>query len=217
VTGGAAPAQAPPAYVRGLFDGYAAGFDEHLVEVLHYRAPQLIAQQVAALAAAAGRPFGAALDLGCGTGLCAPLLAPHVAQLDGIDLSPTMLVQARTRGIYRHLVQADIAEHLQQCAERYQLLVAADVFIYIGALDGVFGGARRVLQPGGVLCCSVERAGDAEDFVLQPSARYAQSRRYLQALAARHGFDVRAIDEQAIREDQRRPVAGLIATFMLRA
>ncbi|NRF66996.1 tetratricopeptide repeat protein [Aquincola sp. S2] len=223
VTGGAAPVQAPPLYVRGLFDGYAGSFDAHLVQALHYRAPQLIAQQVGAQVAAqvaaqgAGRRLGAALDLGCGTGLCGPLLAPLVEQLDGVDLSPPMLAKAGERGVYRSLVQADIARHLQQTAERYALLVAADVFIYIGALDAVFEGARRVLQPGGLFCFSVERADDAQDFVLRPSARYAQSRRYLEALAERHGFDVLLIEEQPIREDQRQPVAGLIVTLQERA
>lgn len=214
VSGGdAAPAQSPAAYVRGLFDGYADGFDRHLVDVLHYRAPQLIAQQVAALAKATGRRFGAALDLGCGTGLCGPLLAPLVETVDGIDLSPTMLEAARRRGIYRTLVQADIVEHLRTTEVRYDLLVAADVFIYIGALDAVFAGARRVLQPGGVLCASVEAADDAHDWQLRPSARYAQSQRYLHALADGHGFQVLAIDAHPIREDQRQPVPGLIATL----
>jgi predicted TPR repeat methyltransferase len=34
--------------------------------------------------------------------------------------------------------------------------VAADVFVYLGALEPVFGGVRRVLEPGGVFCFSVE-------------------------------------------------------------
>ena len=46
---GAAPAGAmPEAYVRALFDGYAAKFDAALTEGLHYRAPELLLRAVEA-------------------------------------------------------------------------------------------------------------------------------------------------------------------------
>lgn len=210
-----APPQSPAAYVRGLFDGYAERFDEHLVQVLRYRAHELIARRVATLAAAVpGGRFGPALDLGCGTGLCAPLLAPHVAAIDGVDLSAAMLGKARARNVYRRLDEADVADHLATTAERYALLVAADVFIYVGALEAVFAGARRVLRRGGVFCFSAERSADeAGDFRLLASGRYAQSASYLRRLAGAHGLEVLQIDEQPIREDQQRPVAGLIVTL----
>ena len=37
------------------------------------------------------------LDLGCGTGLCGPLLRPYARALAGVDLSPQML--ERMRGV----------------------------------------------------------------------------------------------------------------------
>ena len=69
VTGESAPAQSPPPYVRFLFDGYADGFDEHLVKVLHYDAPRRL---VDGLAAQGFTRFDAALDLGCGSARAAP-------------------------------------------------------------------------------------------------------------------------------------------------
>ena len=41
-----------------------------------------------------------ALDLGCGTGLCGPLVKPRVERLDGVDLSGAMLDRARATGVY---------------------------------------------------------------------------------------------------------------------
>jgi predicted TPR repeat methyltransferase len=214
VTGEAAPAQSPPPYVRFLFDSYAGGFDEHLVQVLHYDAPQRL---VDGLAAQGWSGFDAALDLGCGTGLCGQALrgapAVRVGRLDGVDLSPQMLARARARGAYETLFEAELGEHLHATAARYQLVLAADVFIYVGDLAAVFEGVRRVLLPGGVFAFSAEAADDTHDFRLLPSSRYAHSRRYLQALAARHGFSVRQVDEQPLREDQRRPVMGLYVTL----
>jgi predicted TPR repeat methyltransferase len=213
VTGEAAPAQSPQPYVRFLFDSYADGFDEHLVQVLHYDAPQRL---VDGLAAQGFTRFEAALDLGCGTGLCGDALRGRCARLDGVDLAPQMLARARQRGVYDRLVEAEIGEHLRATGTRYQLVLAADVFIYVGDLAAVFDGVQRVLAPGGVFAFSAEQADDAHDFRLLPSSRYAHSRRYLETLAAGAGFTVCRIDEQPLREDQRRPVAGLYVTLQRR-
>ncbi|WP_371153409.1 class I SAM-dependent methyltransferase [Jannaschia sp. 2305UL9-9] len=48
------------------------------------------------------------LDFGCGTGLSgAALQAEGFATVDGTDISPEMLEQARTKGLYRNLVIGD--------------------------------------------------------------------------------------------------------------
>ena len=75
---------------------------------------------------------------------------------------------------------------------------------------------HRVLSVGGAFAFSAELADDAHDFRLLPSSRYVHSRRYLETLAARTGFTVCRIDEQPLREDQRRPVAGLYVTLQRR-
>ncbi len=199
------PARTPLRYVRFLFDGYADKFDEHLVQVLNYQAPRVLAAQLASL----GRTFSRALDLGCGTGLCGPLVKPLAAVLDGVDLSGNMLAKAASLGLYEQLAQDDIVGYLETTRQRYELVVSADVFIYVGALEDVFDGVSRVLQPGGIFCFSVELAPDDRDFVLRPSQRYAHSERYLRALALRHGFEIQGVSRSPIREDQREPIPGL--------
>src|ERR1700683_3004533 len=58
-------------YVRRLFDQYAGRYDTTLTERLNYRGPALLHAAVERVTRMAGQPmrFGAALDLGCGTGL----------------------------------------------------------------------------------------------------------------------------------------------------
>ena len=204
---GEVPASAPQAYVRGLFDSYADDFEPHLLNVLRYRAHEAVAQ--AATAALGGVPAQTALDLGCGTGLCGPLLRPLARRLHGLDLSPTMLDQARARGCYDHLLQADLAAHLHETPERYGLVAAADVFIYVGALEAVFAGVRRVLQPGGVFAFSVELS-DGADLQLRPSLRYAHGAAHLRQLAAQQGLELVQEQPLVLREDQRQPIAGLV-------
>ena len=202
---GELPQAAPRAYVEQLFDSYAADFDEHLVAQLGYRTPQLLAALLPPR-----RHYTAALDLGCGTGLMAPLLQPVCGAIDGVDLSSQMLDKARAGGLYRSLHHGDVAEHLHATLETYDLMVAADVFVYVGALESVFAGAARVLQPGGCFLYSVEEADAGQRMQLRASARYAHSQRYLTDLAAAQGLAVQHVERQTLRHDQGRAVAGLL-------
>jgi predicted TPR repeat methyltransferase len=205
VTSGTLPSAAPRAYVEQLFDSYAAEFDDHLVAKLGYRTPQLLAALLPP-----GRHFSAALDLGCGTGLMAPLLKPVCGAIDGVDLSSQMLEKARALGLYRHLWHADVAAQLQQGTERYGLVLAADVFVYVGALDAVFAGVAAVLRPSGVFMFSIEEADAGHALQLRPSARYAHSASYVVDQAAAHGLAVQHIEQQTLRHDQGRPITGLL-------
>jgi predicted TPR repeat methyltransferase len=214
---GPAPSTAPPDYVRALFDGYADDFEPHLVNVLRYRAHEEVARSALQVlqarppaGGAGGHIVDRALDLGCGTGLCGPLLKPGARHLEGVDLSATMLEAARQRGAYDLLVQAELVAHLHATSRRYGLVVCADTFIYVGDLSAAFAGVRRVLEPGGVFVFSVERADDAHDFVLTSHLRYAHAEGYVRRLAAEHGLALVDVRGATLREEQRQAVQGLI-------
>jgi len=207
LSGGAVPPQAPTTYVTRFFDEYAGTFDEHLVGMLQYHAPELLAAQIARLGT---RRFAAALDLGCGTGLLGPLLRPISDRVAGVDLSAAMLALAEARGVYDRLVQDEVVAHLRTTESRHDLVVAADVFIYVGALSPVVEGVARVLSPDGVFAFTAEALADeTRDFALLPSLRYAHSERHLRELAARHGFAVASLVRAPLRREQDRDVEGL--------
>jgi predicted TPR repeat methyltransferase len=206
----APPARAPRQYVEGLFDDYAAEFAGHVVERLGYRGHETLLAPIVA----SGRRFRHALDLGCGTGLCAPLLAPVCDAIDGVDLSAAMLAQARKLGLYRELVHADIGEFLAAATQRVDLVVAADVMIYVGELAGVFGDVARLLEPGGLFAFTVELpTNEGQELQLLPSLRYAHSEAYVRRLAADAGLQVDALRAAPIRHEQGKPVPGLYVTL----
>ena len=207
VTGRDVPRHAPVTYVGPLFDDYAPNFERHLVQTLHYRGHTALVEQLIRLEPP--RRYPVALDLGCGTGLCGPLLRPLAARLDGVDLSAGMLAQARALGVYDHLFEADAAAHLRATEVRLDLVLAADVFIYIGDLEPLFGAAAGALAAGGIFGFTAEPAAPDLDFCLLPSLRYAHSERHLRALADRHGFETLQVVAAPLREDQRSAVAGL--------
>lgn len=192
---GEGASRAPQNYVRETFDAFAAGFEQRVVGQLGYRVPELLAGMVKALLPAAPQ----VLDLGCGTGLAGEALRTTGARLTGVDLSPRMLEVAAAKGCYQALHEADVVAWLQQGAPAaFDLVVAADVFIYIGDLEEVFAGVRRVLRTGGLFAFSVEACRQG-DYQLLETGRYAQSPAYVAALAARHGFTLRRGEPAGVR------------------
>jgi predicted TPR repeat methyltransferase len=202
--GAEAPAGvAPAAFVRELFDGYAQRFDRHLTERLEYRVPQMVADAVAALGPA---PLDI-VDLGCGTGLCAPLLRAHARRLDGVDLSMNMLERAHRLELYDDLACGELVEYLHERPQTFDVAVAADVLIYFGELATVFAAVRRSLRSGGRFVFSLED-GDGASYVLRSTCRYAHARGYVESVAAAQGFEVERIDTVVLRTESRADVAG---------
>ncbi|HVE53837.1 MAG TPA: tetratricopeptide repeat protein [Ramlibacter sp.] len=204
--GGAPPPRPPRQYVQALFDRYALEFDDHLVQSLRYDAPPVLAQGLAGQ----GRRWQHALDLGCGTGLCGPFLRKLAERVTGVDLSGYMLERAAGTRAYDALQQADALEFLLGTQDRFDLAMAADVFIYVGALDDLFRALANRMPDGGSFCFTVEES-TGEDIALRPSLRYAHSERYLRQLAQESGFTVTAMERRPLREEERRPIPGLFA------
>ena len=214
-TAAGAPAAAPADFVRELFDGYAADYDRHLLGPLGYRAHRALVEPLPGIV---GRTvFGRALDLGCGTGLCGPLLRPFVAHLTGVDLSPRMLGEAAASGAYDALLADDAVAALEAApGGSLDLVVAADVLIYIGDAEPLVRAAARALAAGGVFALTVERLDDSDgaDVRLDPTLRFRHADRLWPRLASRHGLELRALRPEVLRREQGRDVAGLVVVFV---
>jgi predicted TPR repeat methyltransferase len=209
VGGGEAPAAAPPDYVEGLFDDYAAEFDTHLVDVLGYQGHRLLVEN---LPVPSERRFASALDLGCGTGLCGAALRPFARRLAGVDLSAAMLEAAGRKNVYDELAQGELTDWMSAHRAAFDLIAATDVFNYIGDLEPVFAAARDALRPGGLLAFSTERDDDAET-TLHRGMRYAHSAAYLQRLAAAGAWRIEAQHDVTLRREEGRAVAGQIVVL----
>jgi predicted TPR repeat methyltransferase len=214
--GALAPEEAiTPGYVRALFDDYAPRFDRHLVQSLDYRGPELIHAAVRRAATDLVRPFRFArmLDLGCGTGLVGRAFVRDADAIEGVDLSPRMLAQARKTRAYAALHEGDVVTAMRGIPDgAFDLVTAADVLVYVAGLAPVFEEAFRVLAPRGLFAFTVE-AKQGGDVVLGEGGRYAHSETYLRRLAAQLGFDVARIEHVSTREDRGEPVPGLLAVL----
>lgn len=203
--GGAIPDLPQTAYVEALFDDYAKRFDDALLNRLEYRVPALLAAMISAHCG--NRVFTHAIDLGCGTGLMAQALSPRPLTLTGIDLSAAMLEQARTKGLYNLLIKADLVEGMMQL-DAADLILAADVLIYLPALDTVFDQLALQLNAGGICAFSVERLESNDLFTLRPSLRHAHSEPYIRALLAEHRMTLVKTRIETIRRDGHEAITG---------
>jgi predicted TPR repeat methyltransferase len=210
--GEGAPERASDAYVEGSFDEFAASFDSKLAS-LGYRAPTLVAEALAALLPAPARQFRIA-DLGCGTGLCGPLIAPWAERLSGCDLSAAMLERAQRLGVYDDLDKAELVAYLEARPQSFDVVVSADTLCYFGALDGVAGAAHRALVAGGRLVFTVEALPeeDAAEYRLLPHGRYAHAHRYLRSVLDAAGFTRQHVVADVLRSEGGLPVHGWLAS-----
>ena len=204
---------APSAYVAELFDDFAPRFESHLVAALEYRIPELMRGTLEPLLAARGvprtPPFGRALDLGCGSGLVRPLFRDLVGELHGVDVSPRMAAQARGKGAYDFVRVDEMVRFLERAEADYDLVLAADVFVYVGNLEPVFAAVGRRLAGGGLFAFSVEGLASGT-YALRRSGRYAHAERYVRRLAAAHGFAVSSCQAVVVRTENERPIDGFL-------
>ncbi len=202
-----APDTPPTAYVETLFDAYAPTFEAALLDRLSYRVPELLANAVIALAP--GKRFQSVLDIGCGTGLMGPYIRGAADHLAGMDLSEAMLRQAAEKHLYDSLKKGDVNE-LDAPPSSADLVIAADVFVYVGDLDRAFANVARTLTHDGLFVFSVENHESGDEPILQPSLRYTHSETYVRRLLAEHAMVPASIQLEQIRLDRGEPLQGLI-------
>ncbi|MGB0733864.1 MAG: class I SAM-dependent DNA methyltransferase, partial [Pontibacterium sp.] len=149
------------------------------------------------------------LDLGCGTGLVADALTPYAGDLEltGVDLSAGMLKLAKDKARYRHLIQADLTK-FSAPAGHYHIIIAADVFIYLGDLKPVFTKVANLLSPEGLFAFTLE-AGDSHTQLMK-SGRFSHSTQYIDHLITNTQFTTLSQQRFALRLENNEPVEGLL-------
>lgn len=144
-----------PDEVRRVYDSMASTYDDVYSDGFYanqYRAYQRVLEHFSS------DLRGRVLDLGCGTGIQSTWLASRAKRVVGIDISPRLLAEARTKtqGLTNvELVEAD-ASCLPFDDRTFDAVVAlGETLSHLGAPRTGFEEAIRVLRPGGRFLFSV--------------------------------------------------------------
>lgn len=141
-----------PEDAKPFYDDWSERYEAEVAEN-GYATPKRCAE---ALAAHVADPAGAVMDLGCGTGLSGlALRAAGFGTIDGFDLSEGMLEQARGKGIYRDLAQADLSQPLEMASDLYQNAAAVGCITPEYMPATVLDQILEKLPPGGCFVFSV--------------------------------------------------------------
>jgi ArsR family transcriptional regulator len=108
-------------------------------------------------------------DLGCGTGIVAEVLAPHVARVIGVDASPFQLKEARRR--LRHAANVELREARLEALPLDGGSVDAALLVlvlhYVPEPRQALAEAARILKPGGRLLVVDMAAHGREEYRLR--------------------------------------------------
>jgi predicted TPR repeat methyltransferase len=152
------------------------------------------------------------IDLGCGTGLSGAAFRPLVDWMEGVDLSPGMVAQARRKNLYNALEAGDLTESLDRYLRadaRFNLAVAADVFVYCADLTLIASLVYQVIAPDGLFAFTVE-THDEGGVVLGPKLRYAHGEAHVRTALDAAGLTIRRLTPVSTRMEADIPVPGLL-------
>jgi predicted TPR repeat methyltransferase len=131
--------------------------------------------------------------------------------MTGVDLSPKMLARAKQRNIYDHFACAEITAFLMESPDSFDVILAADVFIYFGDLFPLKSAITKVLRPNGLLAFSIERTTSANHHLL-PSGRFAHAVEYIRSVFGAEFIEC-VCQETILRHEANQPVAGNIFVY----
>ncbi len=199
-------------YVRKIFDIFAEDFEETLAS-LDYRVPQIIATECKAFCEEKILQEWRILDMGCGTGLCGKFLASLYLKisLDGVDISAEMLKKAAEKNVYKSLFCDDVEHFFAMSDSLYDVIVAADVLTYFGALENIFFQVKKHLKKNGAFIFSVtQNSLNDDDSFLHMSGRFLHTENYVKKVVKQCGFMVKKQQSCKLREEGDSEVFGWI-------
>lgn len=121
---------------KRLYAKWATSYERSFVESNRYRYPRAVAEHFANVVPPSfGELF---VDVGCGTGIVGARLSSlrPTCRIDGIDISPEMIGQARQKlrsdstPVYANLIEADLTQPQPALPMEYDAMLSAGTFTH---------------------------------------------------------------------------------------
>ena len=113
---------------RALYAKWAKTYESEFVAQEGYEHPKVIAELFNEVAP----KVGSVIDIGTGTGLVGyhlKSLRPEI-NIDGVDISPEMLQEARAKNVYRNLYERDLTAPVLGTAAPYDAMICIGIFTH---------------------------------------------------------------------------------------
>src|SRR5207247_2653378 len=94
----------------------------------------------------------------------------------------------------------------------FDLVIAADVLVYVGDAAPLFAALTFKVPPGGLIALSIERRAEGS-FALEPTGRFSHNPEHIAGLGAAAGFELAATRDSVIRHERRALAHGALMVF----
>jgi|AntDeeMinimDraft_5_1070356.scaffolds.fasta_scaffold04294_4 predicted TPR repeat methyltransferase len=134
--------------IGAYYDRWAEAYDRDLA-AFGYRAPQWVADRIAAAGVARHAPI---LDAGCGTGLTGQALhALGYGHITGADISSDSLTNARAKNCYEALCRQDLDQPLAFEDNAFDAIVCVGTLTYVKTPYDLMASFCRIGRPGALV------------------------------------------------------------------
>ena len=138
---------------KKLYKKWAETYDEGFALNSNYLSPKKISIFFNKHAKNTDTPI---LDVGAGTGLVGELLyRAGNKKIIGIDISPEMLEQAKSKECYSSLMEADVTRKIPLKSNSIGAIVSAGTFTHGHVGADAFDELLRITKPGGLFVLSI--------------------------------------------------------------
>lgn len=186
---------------RRLYADWAATYDDGFASGMDYQLPRM----VGLIFCEAFKGLGPVLDVGAGTGLLAQNIPIRgMLEIDGLDMSPTMLAVAAQKGLYRTTIEADLTKPLDIADGVYGAVVSSGTFTHGHVGPDALDELLRVAKPGAIFVLAV----NAEHYVARGfEAKFAALEPVIEAMQ-RHEVNIYGAGADAGHKDD---LASIVA------
>ena len=191
------PSKTETQYNTLLFNNFAPVYEQKLADI-QYNVIEKLTELYAPLK-------GNILDLGCGTGLAAQKFKNNGNTFFGVDIAQNMLEIAGKKNIYQNLQCTDIIDFLQHNTQKFDTVIATDVFCYFGDLQQVLS----LCFPFRIIF-SVEADEKIEQFQIEPTGRYKHNPQYIERLLKQVGYTNVQATAIILRRENNENVSGFL-------
>tara|TARA_B100002051_G_scaffold276162_1_gene322850 strand:- start:299 stop:943 length:645 start_codon:yes stop_codon:yes gene_type:complete len=138
-----------------LYKYWSKDYDKDFAVRNNYKSPQKVVKYFLKYSKQNDTPI---LDVGAGTGLIGEYLNNYAKlNIHAVDFSKEMLDQARKKGCYTKIINADLNHKLEIASNTYGAVLSSGTFTHGHLGSSVLNELLRIVKPGGLFVISIHQ------------------------------------------------------------